>query len=215
MRPIVAPFVVAACAACACLPASAGEVFAGLGTTGVELGFATKLAPPLGFHVDAEFLSLKRKFEDNGATYDTKLKFSNLGLYGNLFLTERFRITAGAVMGSRKVEGTGVTTGGTVTINGVSYPVAAGESVTVDAKFPSVSPYLGLGFGHATETDGLGFYFDLGAVFGRPKAKLTPSANLLAQAGQANVDAEQAKLQDKMNKLRVYPVIKLGLSFGF
>jgi hypothetical protein len=38
---------------------------------------------------------------------------------------------------------------------------------------------------------------------------------LLAQAGQANVDAEQAKLQEKMDKLRVYPVIKLGLSFGF
>jgi hypothetical protein len=215
MRFFVAPLAIAACATSVCLPASAGEVFAGLGTTGVELGFAAKLAPAAGFHVDAEFLSLKRKFDDNGATYDTKLKFSNLGLYGNLFLTDSFRITGGAVMGSRKVTGTGVTTGGTVTINGVSYPVAAGESVTVDAKFPSVSPYLGLGFGHSASSDGLGFYFDLGAVFGRPKAKLTPSANLLAQAGQANVDAEQAKLQEKMDKLRVYPVIKLGLSFGF
>jgi hypothetical protein len=215
MRLFVAPLAIAASAAFVCNPASAGEVFAGLGTTGVELGYAAKLAPPVGFHVDAEFLNLKRKFEDNGATYDTKLKFSSLGLYGNLFLTERFRLTGGAVIGSRKVAGTGVTTGGTVTINGVSYPVAAGETVTVDAKFPSVSPYLGLGFGHATESDGLGFYFDLGAVFGRPKAKLTPSAGLLAQAGQANVDAEQAKLQDKMDKLRVYPVVKLGLSFGF
>lgn len=215
MRPFVAPLAIAASAAFVCMPASAGEVFAGLGTTGVELGYAAKLAPPVGFHVDAEFLNLKRKFEDNGATYDTKLKFSSLGLYGNLFLTDSFRITGGAVMGSRKVAGTGVTTGGTVTINGVSYPVAAGETVTVDAKFPSVSPYLGLGFGHSTASDGLGFYFDLGAVFGRPKAKLTPSAGLLAQAGQANVDAEQAKLQDKMDKLRVYPVVKLGLSFGF
>jgi hypothetical protein len=215
MRPFVAPLAIAVCAASVGMPASAGDVFVGLGTTGVELGYATKLAPGAGLHVDAEFLSLKRKFEDNGATYDTQLKFSNLGLYGNLFLTDSFRFTGGLVAGSRKVSGTGVTSGGTITINGVSYPVAAGESVTVEAKFPSVSPYLGLGFGHSASSDGLGFYFDLGAVFGRPKAKLTPSAGLLAQAGQGNVDAEQAKLQEKMDKLRVYPVVKLGLSFGF
>jgi hypothetical protein len=215
MRPFVATLTVAACAAFVAAPATAGEVFAGLGTTGVELGYATRLAPGTGLHVDGEFLSLKRKFDDNGATYDTKLKFAALGLYGDLFLGESFRFTGGAVIGSRKVEGTGVSSGGTITINGTSYVVAAGETVTVDAKFPSVSPYLGLGFGHARASEGLGFYFDAGAVFGKPKVKLTPSATLLAQAGQANVDAEQAKLQEKMNKLRAYPVIKLGLTYGF
>ena len=84
MRSIVASVSAAACAALVCLPASAGEVFAGLGTTGVELGYATQLAPAAGLHIDAEFLNLKRKFDDSGATYDTKLKFSNLGLYGDL-----------------------------------------------------------------------------------------------------------------------------------
>jgi hypothetical protein len=215
MRPIVASLTAAACAAFACMPAAAGEVFGGLGTTGVELGYAAKLAPNAGLHVDAEFLSLKRKFEDNGANYDTKLKFTTLGVYGDLFLTSSFRFTGGAVMGSRKVTGTGVSSGGTITINGQSYVVAAGDSVTVDAKFPTVSPYLGLGFGHGQASEGLGFYFDAGAIFGRPKVKLTPSAALLAAATQSEVDAEQAKLQEKMNKLRAYPVIKFGLSFGF
>jgi hypothetical protein len=215
MRPFVATLTAAACAAFVCTPACAGEIFGGLGTTGVELGYAARLAPNAGMHVDGEFLSLKRKFDDNGASYDTKLKFRSLGLYGDLFLTDSFRFTGGAVVGSRKVEGTGVSSGGTITVNGVSYVVAAGETVTVEAKFPSVSPYLGLGFGHAKEANGLGFYFDAGAVFGKPKVKLTPSAGLLAQAGQANVDAEQARLQEKMNKLRAYPVIKLGLTYGF
>jgi len=215
MRPFVATLAVAACAAFVCTPAAAGEVFAGLGTSGVELGYATRLAPGTGLHVDGEFLSLKRKFEDNGASYDTKLKFSALGLYGDLFLGESFRLTGGAVIGSRKVEGTGVSSGGTITINGTSYVVAAGETVTVDAKFSSVSPYLGIGFGHAKASESVGFYFDAGAVFGKPKVRLTPSATLLAQAGQANVDAEQARLQEKMNKLRAYPVIKLGLTYGF
>ena len=80
MRLFATTLAVAACAAFVCMPAAAGEVFAGLGTTGVELGYATRLAPGTGLHVDGEFLSLKRKFEDNGATYDTKLKFTALGL---------------------------------------------------------------------------------------------------------------------------------------
>ncbi len=215
MRRIVCPLAAAACAATVCLPAHAGEMFAGIGTTGVELGFAAKLGASTGIHVDGEFLNYKRSWNNDGNNYDTQFKFRSLGLYGNYFLTERFRLTAGVLAGSRKVTGTGVSSGGTVTINGVSYNVAAGDSLTVDAKFPSVSPYLGLGFGHADNGPGVGFYFDVGAVFGKPKVKLTPSANVLAQAGQANVDAEQAKLQDKMDKLRAYPAIKLGLSIGF
>jgi hypothetical protein len=215
MRSIVATFTAAACTAFACVPARAADVYVGVGSTGVELGYALKLAPSTGLHVDAEFLNLKRSFEDNGATYDTRLKFAAAGVYGDLFLTDSFRFTGGAVIGSRKITGTGVSSGGTITVNGVGYMVAAGETVTVDAKFPSVAPYLGLGFGHGGTGEGLGFYCDFGAVFGKPKVKLTPSAGLLALAGQANVDAEQAKLQDKMNKLRAYPVIKLGLSYGF
>jgi hypothetical protein len=216
MRFTLVSLTAAACAAFAGAPASAADVYGGLGTTGVELGYALKLAPNTGVHIDAEFLNLKRKVEDNGATYDARMKFAAAGVYGNLFLTDSFRFTGGAVIGSRKITGTGVSSGGTITVNGVSYVVAAGETITLDAKFPSVAPYLGLGFGHGGSGDGgLGFYCDFGAVFGKPKVKLTPSAGLLTQVGQANVDAEQAKLQDKMNKLRAYPVLKLGLAYGF
>jgi hypothetical protein len=215
LRIVLAHLALAACAAFAGMPAVAGEVFAGVGTTGVEVGYAAKLASNAGLHVDAEFLSLKRKFNDNGATYDTKLKFTVLGLYGDLFLNDNFRLSGGLVVGDRKVTGTGVSQGGSITINGISYTVAAGETIGVDAKFPSVSPYLGLGYGHGQASEGLGFYFDAGAVFGRPKLKLTPSAGVLAVATQDQVDAEQAHLQEKMNKLRAYPAIKLGLTYGF
>jgi hypothetical protein len=215
MRFTLASLTAAACAAFAAAPAGAADIYGGVGTTGIELGYALKLAPNTGLHVDAEFLNLKRTYEEDGATYDARLKFAVAGIYGDLFLTDSFRFTGGAVIGSRKITGTGVSNGGTITINGVGYVVAAGETVTLDAKFPSVAPYLGLGFGHGGTSEGLGFYCDFGAVFGKPKVKLTPSAGLLALATQANVDAEQAKLQDKMNKLRAYPVLKLGLSYGF
>lgn len=211
------PALVAIAASAMVLPAQAaesGEVFAGLGSTGAEVGYAYKLGSNVGVRAEAQFLNLGRKFEDDDATYDAKLKFSSLGLYADYFFGSVFRVTGGALFGTRKVSGTGVASGGTISINGTSYS-AAGESITLDAKFPGVSPYLGLGLGHGQSSAGLGMYFDAGVALGRAKAKLTPSAGLLAAAGQANVDAEQAKLQDDLDKLRAYPVVKIGVTYNF
>ncbi len=201
----------------ALLPASARatELFGGLGTTGVELGVAERVGGAAGLRMSAEFLKVGRNFESDGATYDTKLKFSSLGLYGDYFITGGgFRLSAGAVIGTRKATGNAVATNGTLSINGSSYP-AAGESVGAEAKFPSAAPYIGIGYGHHQPSKGSGFYLDLGFVIGKAKTTLSPSAGIVAAAGQANVDAEQRKLQDSVDKLKAYPVLKFGFSFAF
>jgi len=38
---------------------------------------------------------------------------------------------------------------------------------------------------------------------------------LVAAAGQSNIDAEKRAAQDKANKLRVFPVVKLGFGYSF
>lgn len=195
-------------------PARATEVFAGLGTTGLEVGIAERVGGATGLRLGAEFLDLGRDFDRNGATYDAKLKFSSLGLYGDYFLAGGFRVTAGALFGSRKISGNAVASNGTITINGTTYP-AAGESVAARAKFPSAAPYIGLGYGHHQASAGINFYFDLGVVIGKADAKISPSAGILAAAGQANIDAEQANLQKSIDKLKVYPALKLGFGYRF
>lgn len=195
-------------------PAHAAEAFAGIGSTGVEIGVAQRMGGTTGLRASAEFLSLGRDFERNGATYDTRLKFSSLGLYGDYFLGAGFRLTGGALFGTRKASGNAVASNGTITINGTTYP-AAGESVEAEVKFPSAAPYLGVGYGHHSSGKGLGFYFDLGAAWGKADARLTPSAGILAAAGQANIDAEQANLQESADKLKVYPVVKFGVGYSF
>lgn len=204
-------------AAAALLPAPthATEVFGGLGTSGVELGVAERVGGSAGLRMSAEFLKVGRNFDSDGATYDTKLKFSTLGVYGDYFVAGGgVRLTAGAVVGSRKASGNAVATNGSISINGGTYP-AAGESVGAEAKFPSAAPYFGIGYGHHQTTKGSGFYVDLGVVIGKAAAKLSPSAGLAAAAGPANVAAEQQKLQDNVNKLKAYPVLKFGFSYAF
>ncbi|MFT3955405.1 MAG: hypothetical protein QM722_13745 [Piscinibacter sp.] len=194
--------------------AHATEAFAGIGSTGFEIGVAERLGSTGGLRASAEFLNFGRDFERNGATYDTRLKFSSLGLYGDYFLGGGFRLTGGALLGTRKATGNAVASNGTITINGTTYP-AAGESVDAEVKFPPAAPYLGIGYGHHQSGKGLSFYVDLGAAWGKADAKLTPSAGILAAAGQANIDAEQANLQESADRLKVYPVLKFGLGYSF
>lgn len=213
-RKVVARALVLAATAVCATPATAVELFGGIGTTGFEIGLGSRLGSNTGLRMDAEFLDYGRTFDRNGATYDTKLKFSALGVYGDYFLGNSFRLTAGALLGQRKATGSGVATNGTITINGVSYP-AAGESVAAEAKFPSFAPYLGIGFGHAQSSKGVSFYFDAGVAIGKADAKITPSAGLLAAAGQSNIDAEQRNLQESVDKLKFFPNVKFGLGYTF
>ena len=193
----------------------AAELYGGLGTSGVEVGIGERVGGRVSLRMSGEFLRASRDFESDGATYDTKLKFSNLALYGDYFVSGGgFRLTAGAVIGTRKASGNAVAENGTLSINGSSYP-AAGESVGAVAKFPSAAPYFGIGYGHHQPSRGSSFYLDLGVVIGKADAKLYPSAGVVAAAGQANLDAEQRKLQDNVNKLKAYPIIKIGYSFSF
>lgn len=190
------------------------ELFGGLGTTGLEIGLGSRIGPNTGLRMDAEFLDYSRSFDRNGASYDTKLKFSTLGVYGDYFLGSSFRFTAGALIGQRKASGNGVATNGTITINGTTYP-AAGESVAAEARFPSFAPYLGIGFGHAQVSKGLSFYFDAGVAIGKADAKITASPGLVAAAGQPNIDAEQRNLQDSVDALKFFPTVKFGLGYNF
>lgn len=194
--------------------AQAVELFSGVGTTGFEIGLGNRIGSNTGLRMDAEFLDYGRSFDRNGASYDTKLKFSSLGVYGDYFLGDSFRLTAGALIGQRKASGNGVATNGTITINGTAYP-AAGESVDAEARFPSFAPYLGIGFGHAQSSKGLNFYFDAGVAIGKADAKITASPGLLAAAGQSNIDAEQRNLQESVDKLKFFPAVKFGLGYTF
>ncbi len=200
--------------ACA-LPASAGEAFIGLGSTGFELGMAHKLSPNIGLRGELSVLNYRRNFNSDGADYQASLKFSNFGAYGDYFLTSHFRLTGGVLLGTRKVQAHGVTTGGTVTINGTAYAAPPGESVDMVAKFPGAAPYFGLGFGHGQAKPGLGLYFDAGAAFGKSEVTVTATPGLLAAAGQGNVDAERTNVQEKFNQIKAYPVLKLGLTYTY
>jgi len=90
----------------------------------------------------------------------------------------------------------------------------ATASATV--KYPSVMPYLGIGFGHKpVTTRGFGFMADLGVAYGRPHVSYTVSPALLALAGANNVNAEEQDISNTANRYRFYPIVQVGVSYRF
>lgn len=199
----------------ACSPAAAAELYGGLGTTGLEIG----VAQPFGnrFSARAEFnsLSASRGFAASNIDYDAKLKFSNIGLFADMFFGGSFRITGGALIGTRKIHGRARSVTNSFEIGGMTYALDPGDTLDFEAKFPNAVPYLGIGWGHHQDTPGLHVYADAGVVFGHPDVTLTPSASLAAKVDSDDLASERNSAQDKANDFRYFPVFKFGLRYSF
>jgi hypothetical protein len=191
------------------------EVYGGGGTTGFEVGVAQPLSSRFAARLEANSLHVTRSFTTSDVDYDAKVKANNAGVYLDWFLGSSFRLTGGALVGNRNVHGTARSTGNTIELNGVTYVLTAGDSLDFDAKFPNVTPYVGIGWGHQEDSAGLHFYADAGVAIGRPRVTLTPSPSLAAKVNPNDLASEQTSAQDKADGLRFYPVLKLGIRYTF
>ncbi len=93
------------------------------------------------------------------------------------------------------------------------------EVGTLSGEFDtrSLAPYVGLGFGKMGGRQGLGFVLDLGVAFhGKPGVNLSATGPIASQPGfRADLEAEERNLEDDADAFRVYPVLSIGLVFGF
>jgi hypothetical protein len=122
------------------LAASSAEMYGGAGSTGGEIGVAQALGSSFTVRLEGNALSYRTHFSASSIDDDARLKANNAGVYLDVFSVGAVRVTAGALLGSRRLSGTAASLGNTVTINGVTYPVAPGDALGFDAKLPSVTP---------------------------------------------------------------------------
>jgi hypothetical protein len=210
-------FVGAAALSCSVAQAQSQEIYGGAGTDGLALGYGYSFTKNSNVRAEVDGFSISHDFTAGGLQYDAKLKLMHGALFADFFPAPSivpFRLTAGVLVGGDNVEGDATSVSGTYSINGVTVP-SSGESITAKLKFPTVRPYLGIGFGHNPNTKGLSVAFDAGVAFGKPSVSFDVPANIVAAAGQANVDAEQQSLQSKANSLRFYPIVKVAVTYRF
>ncbi|MEO8452641.1 MAG: hypothetical protein ABI647_22805 [Gemmatimonadota bacterium] len=205
---------------------AAGPVSAQVGlaarasTLGVGGELSYRASKYIGLRVGANFFSTTRNTTIEGINYDIKPKLENASAILDLHpLGSAFHLSGGVIRNSNKGSVVALLAD-SITLGPRTYSKDVIGTLTglIDYKTKYV-PYAGLGFSGRGR---LSFLFDLGVVFsGYPQASLLGTTTLTGQEKQifeqnvqTEVDQVQADIQ-KHSVLKYYPVVSLGLRFGF
>ncbi|MEJ7138089.1 hypothetical protein [Amphibiibacter pelophylacis] len=239
-------------------PLQGKEIYLGLGTYGATLGVGIPVTPRVGFRAEVSGLPFLSE-EDRGQARlstdpsdlridDFDLKFDasykRLSFLGDYYPSDSsgFRLTGGVMFNQQSAQGSASILTANATRNydyeGQQYKVDLDQTrFGGDVRFPRVTPYVGIGWGHRVSGTGLSFFADAGVAIGRHTVNFAPVDlkftvydaagntvdNAQTQAKQAEVlDAanrtvqdERDRLQKKLSRLHVWPQIGVGLSYRF
>lgn len=190
------------------------------GTLGAGLDLTIGLAPVVNLRLGIQGFSYSRTFSEQGIPYDGKAELRSAWVLLDLHPGGKgTRVSVGGVYSRNKLTGTSPTTG-TVTVNGVAYPVAAVGTIDGEATANDVCPYLGLGWGNAVRPgSAVRVAFDVGVYYqGSPKVSLTAHPTnpaLVPPVFFADLEKERQKTENDVSKYKLYPVVNLGLSYRF
>lgn len=196
--------------------AQATEVYLKAGAPGVGGGIALPMSPHLGLRADYLKLGERRERRtEDGIDYDATAKAARGALLADWFpFGGSFRFTLGATSNQYKIDLLASGAGGSLTLGSSTYNTTAADQFRVQVKFPSSTPYVGLGWGHGMGS-GLRFSFDIGASVGKATVSYQLSGPIATQASQADIDAELAELRDGVGRIKAIPQLTFGLGWSF
>lgn len=192
-----------------------------VGTLGIGVDVAKSVTPQVNGRLGFNFGKIDVNRTDSGINYDSQLNLSSVQLFGDYFpfSSSGFRVTGGLVAQNNKFSVTSKPSGtGTYTIDNTIYPISAVGSLTGEYKYGnSIAPYVGIGIGKSTN-DGFGFNADLGVMFtGAPKVTLNASNPTFNTnpITRTQLDNQVRQTENDLKGFNVYPVLSIGLSYGF
>lgn len=197
-----------------------GEV----GTTGIGGHAVIPLRPNLNARMGLGYLTYSYNGSTRDMKYDLSLKTNTYDALLDWYPKENssFRVTAGLAYNGNKIDVQARSNAaGSYTINGNTYNAASVGKVTGKIDFNKVAPYLGVGWSsRAAVEKGWSFSSDVGVLFqGSPRSTLkssgcTAPAQVCSQFA-SDVARENARLTDEVGRFKVYPVLRVGVSYKF
>ena len=191
-----------------------------IGTLGIGVSVAKSITPQVNGRLGFNFGKLDASRTDSGISYDSQLNLSSVQLFGDYypFSSSGFRVTGGLVAQNNTFSVTSKPSNGNYTIDNTQYSASTVGSLTGEYKYAnSIAPYVGIGIGKST-SDGFGFNADLGLMFtGSPKVSLNASNPIFNNnpVTRTQLDNQVRQTESDLKGFNVYPVISVGLSYGF
>lgn len=194
------------------------------GTTGIGAHISFPLRPNLNLRVGGGYFTYSYSDSTALLNYDLKLKTNTYDALLDWFPIEEngFRLTVGLAYNGNKVRSHArPSVSGSYLIGTNIYTVASIGEVNGTTDFRKIAPYVGIGWGRpSSKVKGWSFSTDLGVLFqGEPRTTLTSSGCtihvLVCDLLAADLPSESAALNNEVRKYRVYPVLRLGISYAF
>ena len=206
------------------------------GTLGAGVNAGYDFSNDLAIRGLVNYFNLDFDGEKAGNEYDGELDLRSLGLLVDWHpFWGAFRMSGGAFLNNNRLSAS--TEGMALNIGNHEYPA----DLSFRMEFEKAAPYLGIGWTSGRGGGGLSFTADIGALF-RSTPRVSASGRIrdcgftVSREGDADVDCSQVPgileaslerdmerdlelehdaLQDDLDKLKIYPVISLGLSYRF
>ena len=187
------------------------------GTLGHGVDLSLPLAEKINLRLGFGRYTKTRDVTESDVSYTGKLTLGGGLLVADWFpFGGNFRLSGGLVKNQSKIEIAAKPTG-TVTFNNTTYN---GSDISVNGKisYAKTAPYIGLGYGNPSARGRFGFFGEFGVIRQKPKATLSgvcSAGSPTCDGFQADLAAEEASLQEDVNKEKWFPVIQLGMSVRF
>ncbi|MGC3962039.1 MAG: hypothetical protein QM803_01625 [Rhodocyclaceae bacterium] len=194
-------------------------VYAGISTLGVGVGYKYSFNDKLGMRLGYNGGSLNATVTEDGVDYDGKAKMNSVELLADYHpFGNGFALSAGILYNRSKFTGDSAAGTNSITINGKTY-TGTNPSAHYDARLDDDkwSPYLGIGWtSNPAGVAGWAFNARLGVLFQNPKGTVTTSGinDTTGTLEKSRAQAEQT-LNDDLDKVKIYPVLGIGVSYAF
>ena len=208
-----------------------------VGFSASTLGFGANIAAPVYHRGDVRggfnFYNYNRTFSKDGANYGGKLSLRSVSLEYDQYVAAGFHVSGGALLwnGNKGDATLAVAVGKTFTLGGTTYSSDATNPISGAAtlRFKKAAPMIGLGYGNLASKGHFAYSVDTGVIFqGSPRTVLSLAGNACTTtvpsvcqnaattaAVQANVTAEQTKVNSDLKPFKYYPVIQLMIGYKF
>ncbi|RZI45041.1 hypothetical protein EGT07_03160 [Herbaspirillum sp. HC18] len=194
------------------------------GTTGVGAHMTVPVAPRLDLRLGLGYLGYNTRGSTRDMAYDLDMKANSYDALVDWYPKQgdAFRVTGGVTYNANPISVRGQpNAAGQFALQGNVYNAADVGSVSGRVEFNKFAPYFGIGWGRQLKDQkGWSFSTDLGVLLqGSPKTSLS-AGGCTASAATCNqfasdIARENAALSHDLNKFRIYPVLRIGVSYKF
>ena len=205
-----------------------------LSTLGAGAEVGVSLSNRLNVRGGVNIFQYNRGFNHDGVTYQGQLNLRSVEAHLDWYpLGHTFHLSPGLLVynGNGATATANVPGGSTFTLGGATYTSDPTNPITGTGQldFVKAAPTAMFGFGNLVpESRHFSFNFEMGAVFqGSARTKLNLTGGACDATGlycvnaatdptvQANVAAEQNKINNKLSPFKYYPVVSFGFGYRF